>query len=769
MGRVYSGEKEGFGAVAFKVPLAPEFEPMLQAEADALKRVSHPNVVPYVDWLEFAGGHALVMGFVEGESLEERFTRQPLSAPELDSLARRVADALAAAHRNGVVHRDLKPSNIIMRSDGEPVLLDFGAAMTADSGAGDPMGTLSYMSPEQVLGQPAIAASDQFSFGVVLYEALAGRRPFSGYHAAALEYEICHENPAPLHQINASVPESVSQVVTRLLEKEASARFPSLDAFLVEWEAAQQASAGDVAFRRLVVAPALFVNEMKVPEIDYMGRALGDLVVMTLKSLEGLVLVSRDTVAEQERVTGDRHAAAAMVGAELLVGGRFYKAGEQVRIIAELVKVEGREVVWTGQYRGGVDQFFDLQDQFEAELKAQMRTLLPEQEEVGAAEREPDPEAYRLYREARDLYQKGGRDNIDTAIEMCEQALEIDSSFTVAQAGLADCYVNYYMWFIDRRPIWLDKAERAAKKALEVDPQTAPAYRSLGRVCQQRGDFDKAAEHFHKAIDIDPKYAEAMRSLGWLASEKRDFDTALYWAGEALKAQPADPEASLLRGLTYLDQRNYAHAERAFRELIRLHSNYSRGYVYLGQTLQKAGRLEEAYEVFVRATECDDYDPEADRDLACLVLYLGRLDDARAMFLRAMKEESFEFVAHYYLGLIAHLDGDESAAQAAWEMSRTMCERALSKDPNDQYPRLFLGMAKAALGDRSAYEPILAVRKQDEGSGEFAYFEARAAAMLGDRDRAEACITEALLLPLGPSHAEYSADPHFARLLAASA
>lgn len=762
MGRVYAGEKEGVGRVALKVPLSVEFEPMLEAEANALRRVSHPNIVPFVDWWQYNGSHALVMGFVEGDSLEERFTRQPLTADEVNHLAKRCGDALASAHRAGVIHRDLKPSNIVLRTDGEPILLDFGAASTPDT-TSDPIGTLSYMSPEQVMGEESSPASDQFSFGVVLYEALAGRRPFSGYHSAALEYEICHEMQAPLSEVNSSVSPAVSDVIDRLLSKDPTGRFQTFDEFVVQWEEAQKVEGPGASLRRLVVAPAAFVNEMKDPELEYVSRGLGDAVALKLKSLEGLALVSPATMASQEKATGDRLAAAQAVGAELIVGGRFYKAGPQMQIICELVDVGSQETLWSDQYRGAVDAFFDIQDELAAAVERELREMLPDQPqpEVETVEHVPPAEALQLYRKARELYYRGGRENLDQAVEMCEHVLDLDPEFATAQAGLADCYINYYMWFIDRRPIWLDKGERAARRALEIDEHAAPAYRALGRVAHQRGDHEKAAEYYRRAIEIDPKYSEAMRSLGWLSSETRDFDSALHWAGEALKAQPGDEEASLLRGLTYLDQRNYAHAERAFRELVRLNPEYGRGHLYLGETLQKAGRFAEAKEAFLAATKCSDFDPEAYRNLGQIEIFLEQWEDARATFLRAIEEELFEFVAHYFLGLIAAVQGNRTAAKAAWENARVHCERTLTRAPDDEYSALFLGLAKAALGDRSGYDPIMKVRRGDSGSGEMAYFEARAAALLGDIERAEACVTEALLLPLGPSHAEYSADPHF--------
>jgi len=765
MGRVYSGEKKDHGPVAFKVPIASEFESMLEAEANALRQINHPNVVPFVDWMEYDGGHALVMGYVDGVSLEERFAQQPLTSDEVNTMADRMARALAEAHRSGVVHRDLKPSNIILQDDGEPILLDFGAAASLDMAHTDPVGTLSYMSPEQVTGDPATPASDQFSFGVVLYEAIAGRRPFSGYHQAALEYEICNEDPAPLHELNASISEPVSNVVARLMSKAGADRFVSMDAFLVEWEEAQQAEAGDSAQTRLVIAASQFDNETADAGVDFVGRALTDRMANVLTAVDGLVLVARETVASQEKAQPDKVTAATMVGAGYLSGGRYLVLGDQMQITAEVVATDTREPVWTEQYRGTRAQLFELQDQVAADMSSFFKTLLPGGEEFLEAalieETGPDPAAYSLYREARELYHKGGRENLEAATQLFEEALDIDDTFSQAQAGLADCYINMYMWRIDPRPTWLDKGERAARRALRMNPDTAEAYRSLGRVAQHRRDHEDAIEHFRKAIEIDPRYSEAMNSLGWIHSEMKKYDSALYWASESLKVNPGGTEANLLRGLAYMDQRNYAHAERQFRELVRLHPEYSRGHLYLGETLQKAGRFSEARDAYRAAMECEDFGPEAYRSLGQVELYLYDLPAARATFMRAIESEIFEFVAHYYVGLIARLEGDENTAQVSWGYSRLVAERAVARDPNDQLARMHLGLAKAALGDRSAYEDIHAARSHEQNNGELAYFEARASQMLGDVDQAEACVFEATQLPLGPSHAEYSADPHF--------
>jgi superkiller protein 3 len=294
-----------------------------------------------------------------------------------------------------------------------------------------------------------------------------------------------------------------------------------------------------------------------------------------------------------------------------------------------------------------------------------------------------------------------------------------------------------------------------------MDPKTPAAYRSLGRVYQHRREHEKAIEFFEKAIELDPKYAEAMCSLGWVYSERKKFDAALYWANEALKVNPGVLEASLLRGLAYLDQRNYANAERTFQELNRLYPDYSRGHLYHGEVLQKQGRFAEAKQAYETAQQCRDFDPESFRDLGRIEIYLNQLDRAQATFMRAIESEIFEFAAHYYLGLVSRLQGDEAGAQTSWLSAKLLAERLAAKDPRDQYARLFLGLAKAALGDRTAYEHIQSVRREEPDNGEMAYFEARAAQMLGDLDQAEACVFEATQLPLGPSHAEYSADPHF--------
>jgi tetratricopeptide (TPR) repeat protein len=761
MGRVYAGEKEGYGEVAFKVPLSPEFEDQLLAEADALRKVDHPNIVPYVDWIDHEGGHALVMGFVAGESLEERFAQKPLTQDEINILVSRMGDALAAAHRSGIVHRDLKPSNIMLKPDGEPVVLDFGAAATLDTESADPVGTLSYMSPEQVLGDPASPASDQFSFGVILYEAISGRRPFSGYHSAALEYEICNEDPPPLHEINQSISMPVSALVARLLSKSPEDRFASMEALLVDWSEAQQAAAGTSAQTRLVVSASTFENETGDDSVDYVGRAVQDRVESGLREISGVVLVAREAVVAQEKLQADKVAAAAMVGAGYLAGGRYLVLGDQMQITAELVDVHDRSTVWSNQYRGAKAQLFELQDQIANDLAAHFRGLVPGDDEEIEESTGPDPEAYGMYQEGRELYWLGGRENLEKAIELFEEAVDIDDTFAVAQAGLADCYINMYMWRIDPRPVWLDRGERAANKALKMNPDTAAAHRSLGRVAQHRRHLDEATGHFEKAVELDPNYADAMCSLGWIASELKKYDSAIHWASEAIKVNQGSREANLLRGLAYMDQRNYAHAERAFRELVRLHPEYSRGHLYLGETLQKAGRFEDAKNAFLAAMECTDFDPEVYRYLGRVQLYMNDLDGVRATFMRAIEQEIFEFAAHYYIGLVLRLQDDVAGAQAAWQSARLLSERILAKDPNDQLARLHLGLAKASLGDRTAYDEIAQVRGQETDNGEMAYFEARACQMLGDLDQAEACVFEATQLPTGPSHAEYSADPHF--------
>lgn len=762
MGRVYSGEKDGYGPVALKVSINTEFEPLLWSEAEALKKVSHPNIVPYVDWIDFNEGHALVMGYLDGESLEERFAQRPLDQDEIHTMATSIGDALASAHRAGVIHRDIKPSNLMLKEDGVPVLLDFGAAASLDIAQVDPVGTLSYMSPEQVLGDPASPASDQFSFGVVLYEAMAGRRPFSGFHAAALEYEICNEIPQALHELDTTISEPLSRVVERLMSKSVEDRFASMDAFVLEWEEARKAKAGAAVQTRIVVVASAFDNETGEESVAFIGRALGDRVSHALHEMDGIVVVARETVSAQEEAQGNKLSAAAAVGAQYLASGRYMVLDDEMQITAEVISVKDRQTLWMSQFRGSKAQLFEIQDRIAQEIGTHFNLLVPVQTDHSPSKRKLDPEAYEKYQEARELYYRGGRENLERAIELYEEAIDLDHRYSMAFAGLADCYINMFMWRIDPRPIWLDRGEKTARKAIDIDPNTAAAYRSLGRVSQHRRDTETALEQFHKAIEIDPKYAEGMCSLGWINSEEKDFDQALHWAAEANKASPGNADAALLRGLTYLDQRNYAHAERTFKELVRLHPDFSRGHLYLGESFQKSGRFEEAKNAYLRALDCPDYDPEAIRNLGRVQVYLSEFDDAHKTFMRAIEEEIYEFAAHYYIGLVARLKDDATGAQASWQSARVLAERQLKRDSNDVYARLFLGLTLAALGDRTAYEHIHKARKSEpKGNGEMAIFEARAAHMLGDLDQAEACTFEATQLPLGPSHAEVSADPHF--------
>jgi len=201
---------------------------------------------------------------------------------------------------------------------------------------------------------------------------------------------------------------------------------------------------------------------------------------------------------------------------------------------------------------------------------------------------------------------------------------------------------------------------------------------------------------------------------------------------------------------------------------VRLHPDFGRGHLYLGETLQKEGRFLEAKEEYVAAMMGEDFDPEALRDLGRLELYLQQWENARKTFLQAIHEQVFEFAANYYLGLIARMQGDEATAQATWQNAQVLAERVLVKDPNDHYAKLCLGLIKAAQGNREGYDDIQSVRKVEPNHGELAFFEACAAQMLGDYDQAEACVFEATQLPLGPSSAECTADPHFIEVTAAT-
>ena len=569
MGDVYRAEDQRLRrTVALKVVRASrdpqETSRQLLAEARAGSALTHPNiaVVYEADEVEHHGAMLsfIAMEYVAGRTLADLAAEGPLALDTILDVGRQVADALAAAHALGLVHQDIKPSNVMVTEHGLVKVLDFGVArwsapmvdsvttQTADPLAGTAAGTLSYMSPEQITGRPLDGRSDMFSLGVVIYELLAGHRPFDGSNAAQVIEAVLQNAPPPLGvRLDEPRLPAVERVVRRMLEKDPVSRFDDLREVGQALAAAQRGEAVDGS-RADAATPILAVTDFRNitanAEDDWLGTGISETVTADLEGFEGVTVVPRGRVSELVRTLerqgdDDREALWIRVGRELgarwVLTGSFQRAAGAVRVTAYLLNAATGQVERTIKVDGRMDEIFALQDRLVRELADLLRAVIRPTEaatlETGVVG------AYEAFSKGVINLRAETYESLDRAVMLFERAVALDAGYARAHLELGVAYATKadYLAMGELRP----RAVASLRRALELQPDSARAWRELGLVLMASGQDSEGFEAVRRALVIDPADAGALGTMGRvLFIGRADFAAAADWYERALAANP---------------------------------------------------------------------------------------------------------------------------------------------------------------------------------------------------------------------------------------
>jgi serine/threonine-protein kinase len=584
-------------------------------EARAASALNHPNVLTVYDVGAEAGVRYVVSELLEGQTLRQRLAAGRLAPRQSLDYARQIVAGLAAAHGKGIVHRDLKPENLFLTEDGRIKILDFGLAKRtrprAESEAatasrhtqpGTLMGTLGYMSPEQLRGLRADRRSDVFSLGLVLYEMLAGRRAFARGSEAETTSAILRDDPEPL-PLN-EIPVEIDAVVRRCLEKEPEGRFESARELALALETAAQGLGPAVAQEpapRHSVAVLPLLNMTGDPEQEYFCEGIAEELINALGKVEGLRLAARSSSFRFDTKADSL----ARIGAELkvdkLLEGSVRRAGNRLRVTVQLVDVQDGAHLWSERYDRDVQDVFALQDEIASSVVEALRLKL----EPRRGRRETDDvEAYQLYLKGLHFWNKRHEGGLQQGIKAFEKAIERDPAYAPAYAGLADSYGVLGLSIYDGLPAReaMPKARAAALRALEIDPGLAAPHAALGWVrLHFEWDWPAAEADFRRALAVDPRRATSRHWFGFLLSAMGRSDEAL---AEARRAWELDP-LSLIINAQLCQAHYYAgrfeETATAARKVLEMEPGFAVGHFWLGVASAAQGSFERAlagYEAF---------------------------------------------------------------------------------------------------------------------------------------------------------------------------
>ena len=757
-----------------------------EREAKHLAALSHPNIAVIYAFEKIPGSpgsprrHLLAMELLEGETLREIVREGPLPPRKAVEYGAQIADGLAAAHAKGIVHRDLKPENLFVTADGRVKILDFGLArqMAGSSSVetnspteakrttpGEILGTVGYLSPEQVRGLPADARTDLFALGCVLYEMLSGKQAFKRETAAETMTAVLREEPPAL-----AVSAELSAIVFRCLEKKPETRLQSAQdlAFALRsltstpgtvadrppvttrrpalsWLAAGLAAFVLVAViiglirgreppapapgppgpRRIVVLP--FEN-LGAAEDAYFADGMTEEITSRLASVRSLAVISRTTATQYDR----RGKTVQQIGKDLGVGYvlegsvRWDKSGGspgRVRITPQLIRVTDDTHLWSDRYDRQLADIFAVQgDVADGVVRALNLELAPA--ETTALRKVPtrDLEAYDLYlRALAPGLTSQRRSAVAERLRLASAAVERDPAFAEALALLAEQRLVNYWFYYDRRETEVERARVEAERAVSLRPDAVETHAALGRwYYVRRLDYESALAEFQKALALQPNDASVEARIAYVRRRQGRMEEA---EARLRKAVGGDPLNAMIRfnlGQIQSQVRNYPEAIRTLEVLSSLDPTYVNGYSHRAwiQVLWK-GDVAAAEEVLRMAGAVPNLDDPAgllDYDRFRMAL-LVRDGEAALRFARRWRsgdssaESQYRYVPSSLLRAQAlSILGRDDEARTSWEEARKHLARKAAEAPDDSRFHSSLGIALAGLG-----RSVEAVREGERG------------------------------------------------------
>jgi serine/threonine-protein kinase len=627
--------------VALKVvapPLAqdPDRLARFQREARAVAALAHPNIVVLYDVGQEQGVPFAVTELLEGVTLRGRLAGAAVPWREALDIGAAVADGLAAAHAKGIIHRDIKPENLFLTADGRVKILDFGLARVevpppSDSETGpyapghtDPgtvVGTVGYMSPEQLRGRPADARSDLFALGCVLYELVAGARPFAGQTALETAAAILHDEPPRLAGPGTAVPPEVERVIRQCLAKDPGQR--PLSARDLAFALRAPLSGSDVpstrlerprpARRRRPGIPSLavlpLVNTSADPDAEYLSDGITESLITLLSQLPGLRVMARSTVFRYKGREVDAQEVGRALKVRAVLTGRLSQRGRRLVLAAELVDVKDGGRLWGERYNQDFSDIFEVENAVAREIVDALRLRLTGEQQRRLGRRPTEnTEAYQCYLKGRYHWNKRTADGLRKSIKLFEQAIDHDPTYALAYTGVADAYLNLGGWghlaFREAYP----RARAAAQRALALDESLAEAHVSLA-MAQKEHDWDwpAARRGYERALELNPNYAVAHQWYGEYLASVGQHDQAIAAIRRAIELDPLSLiiHATLGRHGYYFARR-YDEAIAQLRKTLEMDEDFWVAHLWLGWAYGQVGRLPEAVAELETARRLDD-------------------------------------------------------------------------------------------------------------------------------------------------------------------
>ncbi|CAN5331500.1 hypothetical protein BH23GEM2_BH23GEM2_06030 [soil metagenome] len=620
-------------------------------------RLNHPHILPLFDSGEADAFLYYVMPYVEGESLRERLEREKqLPVNEAVHHAKAIASALDYAHRQRIVHRDIKPENVMLY-EGEAMVMDFGIAKAVSSASSETLtqtgmmvGTPAYVSPEQASGELNLdGQSDQYSLACMLYEMLAGERPFSGPTAQAVLTKRFTESPSPLRGVRGSVPEHVETAVTKAMAIEPSGRFATTALFaqalgsetlVTPTDTAPLLPSAVSAAKSVAVLP--FANMSADPENEYFTEGMAEELINAFSKIQSLRVASRTSSFAFKGKNEDIGEIGRKLKVSTVLEGSVRKVGNRLRIGAQLINVADGYQLWSEKFDRDMSDVFTIQDEISQAIFNALHVILSEGEKKAVGrDHSVNVQAYEYYLRGRQFIHQWSRSGLEYARQMFRRAIEIDPEYALAYAGLADSCSLLYM-NCDAREQNLTQGNAASRRALELGPDLAEAHLASGLTHSLSMRFTEAEREFEFAMKLDPKLFEAVYHYARARVAQGEFAEAAKLFERACALRPEDFQATHFLAQCYdslgLKEESQAIRRKTLRlidERLELNPDDSRACQLGAGAAANLGESDAATEYARRALTINPDDPLLLYNIACMHAMLGNSDEAMNCLERA--------------------------------------------------------------------------------------------------------------------------------------
>ncbi len=637
-------------------------------EAKAAARLTHPNVIHVYEVSEYQGRPFFVMEFVDGQPLSDLIESSGMELSLATEIVEQITDALIAAHEKGIVHRDIKPANIVIDTANRPRLVDFGLAHIAVDDRitreGSTIGTLAYMSPEQVEGKTIDARTDIYSLGIVLYEILTGNLPFRRDNEAATINAILNESMPSISASVSSDAGRIDRVIASMTARNPDDRFKdaravkhALQHLRIVREGADEPEPGDIS-----VAVLPFANMSADPDQEYFCDGIAEDIINDLTQIPGLRVVARTSAFAFKGKNLDVR----QVGRQLSVGhvleGSVRRAGNRVRITAQLVKVSDGYHLWSERYDRNLDDIFAIQDDISRTIVETLKIKLTGARKSADGTEEAPVDAYNLCSQGRYQLNLRTPNGFERALALFNEAVREYPDYPLAHVGLADTYFLLFAYDIVEPRDAISKARNAAQRAIELNKREAAAYTTLaGILTYYDWAWEEAEEAFRKALTYGPGYAAAHQWYGELLSFLGRREEAEERLLTSLNYDPLSTIIHTMLGFHYIRYGNPKEALVYLDKAVELGTDNDATFAWSGLALLTLGEHDAAKAKFDEGCRRSDNGPYSIALRGHGRFLMGELESARAALDELNVRKDSEYVPESYLSTLCFDVGDDEA------------------------------------------------------------------------------------------------------------